>query len=803
MSGSPFAQAHAELSGLGFHAVIPIIPPSAHHHKGRGKSPGAFSAGGWQGLTGWTRYRETPPSRFEVGMWSRWPDAGAGLVLGTSAGQGLQVVAVDIDVADADDLRLIQSVLPASPMSKRGAKGLTLVYLASAGLSSRAYDRAAAPDRPAERLVDLLAGGRQTVVPGSVHPSTGQPYVWLTGPVPVTELPILNDGDIEKLEEVLETLGWSRDGRHDHPSEGAAPRAPLGEFDPLDPWSVAKAQGLARLDEWFPALNLPGARRARGGWEAVPVWRPSSTGRPLEQRKRNLSASSTGIRDWGAGGEEGGLTAVDVVQRALDISASDALIWLQDKLGLDDQDDGGVVIALHPPGPKAATPPAPPGGDVTGGAAGGLPDWGAAIMPDTAVAATHATELPAHLLEVPGLVGDLAGWIVATARKPQPVLALSAALAIVGTAAGRRYAGPTLSGTHLYLLGLAPTGAGKDHALDMAARVLRACEMGQHVGQGEFMSHQAIYQAMARQPLTLNPMDELGSFLGKVNSRKAAGSEKAITGVLRTAWGKSFKELPVPGWATMSVQPIMAPAFSILGASTHQDFFRALDGGDIDNGFLNRFLLFSTSVRPAAQRPTADPFNVPADIADRLIDIYQIAGPLAATTMHNGKCDRPVRVAAWHDGPGGELEQTHERFSAAMDHRSDEESFFARTAEQAIRLATIRAIGIDSNAPVIDAVGLQWAHDIALWSARRMLADAIEHMAENQTEADRKRVLRLIGKNQPISHRDLLRKLSSLKSRELEDIINVLKAAEQIAVEATTPPSGGKAVRWYSLRAAA
>jgi hypothetical protein len=97
-------------------------------------------------------------------------------------------------------------------------------------------------------------------------------------------------------------------------------------------------------------------------------------------------------------------------------------------------------------------------------------------------------EIPAHLLAAPGLVGEIARWIVDSSSRPQPGLALGAALAIVGTAAGRKYAGPTRSGTHLYVLGLARTGAGKDHALNQINRVLNAAGMAAHIGPSQFMS---------------------------------------------------------------------------------------------------------------------------------------------------------------------------------------------------------------------------------------------------------------------------------------------------------------------------
>src|SRR5215472_15805812 len=66
-----------------------------------------------------------------------------------------------------------------------------------------------------------------------------------------------------------------------------------------------------------------------------------------------------------------------------------------------------------------------------------------------------------RLTYVPGLVGDIVEWIVATSRFPNRMMALGVSLAVVGTLIGRRVIGPTLSMTHLYNVMLAGTCAGK------------------------------------------------------------------------------------------------------------------------------------------------------------------------------------------------------------------------------------------------------------------------------------------------------------------------------------------------------
>ncbi|WP_238296822.1 bifunctional DNA primase/polymerase, partial [Methylobacterium soli] len=111
-------------------------------------------------------------------------------------------------------------------------------------------------------------------------------------------------------------------------------------------------------------------------------------------------------------------------------------------------------------------------------------------------------ELPTSLTRVPGLLGDLTDWICASARRPQRGLALGAALTILGTACGRHLAGPTGSGTHLYVVGLAPTGAGKDHALSQIMAVLSAARMSQFIGPSQFISMPAVINFLVRAPLS-------------------------------------------------------------------------------------------------------------------------------------------------------------------------------------------------------------------------------------------------------------------------------------------------------------
>lgn|GEM_PF-1556642 len=184
----------------------------------------------------------------------------------------------------------------------------------------------------------------------------------------------------------------------------------------------------------------------------------------------------------------------------------------------------------------------------------------------------------------PGLVGEIAGWITDTARYPQPELAIGAALAIVGTVAGRQFAGPTRSGTHLYALGLAPTGRGKDHALQQISRIMSAAGFGQHIGPSEFISMPSVINFLSRKPLSVCPMDEFGGFMKRINSRRASGFENAISKVIRTLWSSSFSPFITPEWAQKQSEIIYAPAITIYGASTYEQFYSAMEGSSLEDG---------------------------------------------------------------------------------------------------------------------------------------------------------------------------------------------------------------------------
>ena len=406
-------------------------------------------------------------------------------------------------------------------------------------------------------------------------------------------------------------------------------------------------------------------------------------------------------------------------------------------------------------------------------------------------------EPPAPSFEVPGLVGEIAQWICDTAMYPQPSLSLGAALTIVGTAAGRHIAGPTRSGTHLYVIGIARTGAGKNHPLAQIGTILTASGMGSHVGPSQFISMPAVINFLVREPLSVCAMDEFGAFLKRVNNKRASGFEGAVSSVLRMAWGNSFTTMTTPEWAQLPARKIESPAMSIFGTSTAGEFYTSLEGADIINGILNRFLIIESPGRPDKQNTIKDPARPPDSIIHGLRAIYGHLG--GAMNKLSASTPSYVSLAISHTADTY-WNQFAEELQNINDQNEDIGALMARTAEIAMRLATIVTVGQGTDCIEIDV--MTWACQFARWSANKLVVSAGLYIADSEHQAMANEIKRVIGRlsngSKKVKHSDLVQALKhKYKSRDLKEALEQMIVGGTIKAERQSPEGGGPPTFWY------
>jgi hypothetical protein len=192
----------------------------------------------------------------------------------------------------------------------------------------------------------MLAEGRQTVLPPTIHPDLKAPYRWGNGATPyntaLEDIAVLRGDWEERAEAVLAKHGY----------EPEPPKSEQRTFDETSPFFQINRQAITRLDEWVEHLGLYECTRKRGpmNYEAIAIWRDSMN--PLEQRKTNLKISPKGITDFGTGQ---GYSPLDLVMAARNCDLNEAFNWLAAKLGPGTAAPVGAQVVDLPSHPGAPT----------------------------------------------------------------------------------------------------------------------------------------------------------------------------------------------------------------------------------------------------------------------------------------------------------------------------------------------------------------------------------------------------------------------------------------------------------------
>ena len=233
-----------------------------------------------------------------------------GIALGGTHG----LVAVDIDSDDAAVIAAVKATCP-SPVRKRGRKGYTAFFRAGPMVKPRSFKFGNGDG------VDLLAHGKQTVLPPTIHPDTDKPYAWLSVDtlehVSPGHLPELPDDIADQLADALAPFGYLA-----QPELTAATHTAGGSCD--DCWKETNEEALANLNVWVPALGI-GAKRKGAAWRAPAGWRGGEND--------NVSFHPKGIKDFVTGV---GYSAIDIVAQVANREPHEAMRMLRDKLGLRD-----------------------------------------------------------------------------------------------------------------------------------------------------------------------------------------------------------------------------------------------------------------------------------------------------------------------------------------------------------------------------------------------------------------------------------------------------------------------------------
>ncbi len=744
------AQLGATLIDRGF-PIVPIQPNT--------KKPGRYRSGNWQDYPEWTRHCQRDTTDHEVDLWADWPDVGVGVAAGRAIG-------IDIDVVFSEEIalrieQLAKQTLGDTPAVRIGrAPKRLLVYRAVEPFSGFKY-----------HPIEVLGLGQQFIAYG-VHPETGKPYEW-----PVSTLA---DLQIDELPEITEEQAreFARQAYELVPPEhrpkslgaglqAAVPSAPSGQQRGT---LEAITQALAHIvnadldyDSWVRlGMALKGAL-GEEGWPLFEAWSASS---PKNEPKTTAKA-------WRSFKPER-IGAGTIYKLALDVGwAPDAQLQLN-----------GADAGEHPAQALISSLTLPPAGGASGGAALPPPQSLPPRLP-----------MPAGWDNVGGVIADMMRLMVTTAKRPQPVLALAASLCAVGALMGRKYRTETNVRSNLYMVGIAESGAGKNHARVVINELFGRAGLTHYIGGNKIASGSGLLTAVVRRPSILFQLDEFGMFLAAAADRK--GSPRYVTEILDlmtelfTTAGTTYFGIEYASTKHNDAHRLVhQPCLCVYGTTTPLHFWQALQSANVADGSLARFLIVESEDDFPDSNEDFGVIDPPQDLVDRLIAIHEGGGKLSGNLNDCGAVNEVMvdpRVVPSTPQARAVFRDLDRLIMVRLRgaRGTANASILARIEEHAAKLALIRAVSRDAVSPQIEDHDAEWGLLIARHCADYAMREAEARVSENPIEQHHKRALKLLrdAGEGGMSRSEFTRRTQFMDARQRSGVLQTLTEAGLIAVE--------------------
>lgn len=388
-------------------------------------------------------------------------------------------------------------------------------------------------------------------------------------------------------------------------------------------------------------------------------------------------------------------------------------------------DIDGLKVALDKIRAEAAAKvtPAEPGG--TTGVTNGLTTH-LATAPQQGLHAASAgvpSAAPGVNPFPPGLLGEIAQFLLDAAPRQVPDIALAGAIGLLSGIAGRGF---NVSGTGLnqYILLLAPTGTGKDLIASGTGRLMSEVikgvpSAGDFRGPGELVSSAGLIKWLDKKPSAYSILGEFGVKLKEMADPRASTHLSGLERILLQLYSKSGKGNTLDPMAYSDSQKntsaIVSPALTILGESVPERFYEMLDDTMIASGLLPRFLTFEYKGPRLYLNEGAENVRPPFRLVQQLADLCGTALTLA----HNGNIHNVPS-----DGEATQAFRDFERWTTDQINEAKTEvmrQLWNRAHLKALKLAAVCAVGINPLEPRITINETMWATNMVVEQTRRMI----------------------------------------------------------------------------------
>ena len=385
---------------------------------------------------------------------------------------------------------------------------------------------------------------------------------------------------------------------------------------------------------------------------------------------------------------------------------------------------------------------------------------------------------PAH-----GVLKSIQSNILENSYIPQPDLAFSASLVMLGTLMSRKFTFQGVS-SNLYVLNIAPSGAGKDMPQQKVKEFLSLVGAESLLGAGDYVSDASLMDSLGVRPVRLDIMDEAGGILRTVNKGKQDYNGK-MADILAELYTSSNGRYLGRATAEGTKGACDRPNVSILASTTPTGFSEGISIQAIEKGLMGRFIVFTGDSDKPAQRVTSrTDLSVDAKTVLRWFNSYK---PDESKREINGIPQLTTEISAT-EGANKRLDEVFELFDTkrrSLAHNDSRLPIVARLYQQMLKLVMIHA-GSRVEAgelPVVDVVDVEFGYKTILYYFDTISEIVRTHIHDGKMDAIAKKFINYIRDAGTITKSELVRNTRWLNKRDRDNYLSELSETGDIVVE--------------------
>jgi hypothetical protein len=384
---------------------------------------------------------------------------------------------------------------------------------------------------------------------------------------------------------------------------------------------------------------------------------------------------------------------------------------------------------------------------------------------------------PNPYVRPPGLLGDMANFILEHAPRPVAEIALAGAIGQMAGICGRAF-NVSSTGLNLYVMLLAPTGTGKEAAATGINAMMRSIRSEvpaseQFIGPASIASGPALLKYIANtSPCFLSVIGEVGLLLQQLASPKAPAHQVELRKVILDLYGKSGRNSElrpsIYSEKEKSTATVQSPAFSIVGESTPESFYGGLSERLVADGLLPRFTLIEyrgDRVPLQEQRSDAPSPELQARLAELCAYVHQRMQKRETVNVTSDDTAR-VLFADFEVACTAKVNEANRAGNVVAAN------LWTRAHMKAMKLAALVAVGVNAYSPIITPDHAMWAIRIEEVTARNLMCRFENGEVGDQTD-DGARVNKL---------RDLINKYFERTASEFVGSLEGLKELREKGV---------------------